>query len=164
MLNDASEVVFANKLMEQVWGIDMHRDYANIADRSLLVVTSDPRFADRILNWDEAITSLATVFKGHYRGGEDLEHPSPAFARTMSAFLAGDPKYIARFLKLWQQVPEAALILRWHYRIVWDVPGIGAINFDCVVSHCNQEQGWAFNDWIPVDAASWAVLERVKAG
>ena len=163
VLNDASEVVFANKLMERVWDVDMRGEYADIADRSLLSVASDPRFADRILNWDEAIGSLASVFKGHYRGGEDLENPSPAFRRIMNAFLAGDPKYIARFLKLWQEVPQAEMLLRWHYRIVWDVPGAGAIEFDCVVSHCNQEQAWTFNDWIPVDAASWGVLEQVKA-
>lgn len=163
VLNDASEVVFTNTIMELVWGVDLRSEFQDVSDRSMLAVASDPRFADRLLNWDEAVSALAAVYKGHFRGGEDLEEPSPSFKRVLDRFLSGDPAYVARFLQVWQDAPEATVNLRWHYRMVWDVPGIGAMDFDCVVSHCNQSEAWSFNDWIPRDAASWAVLDQLKA-
>jgi len=164
VLNEATEVVFTNATMERVWGVDLRSEFQDVSERSLLTVASDPRFADRVLNWDEAVGSLAAVYKGHFRGGEDLEEPSPAFRRVLDRFLAGDPVYIARFLRVWQEASSEVVVdLRWHYRILWDVPGVGAIDFDCVVSHCNQTEAWSFNDWIPRDVASWAVLDQVKA-
>ncbi len=164
VLNDASEVVFTNSIMERVWGVDLSSEFQDVSERSMLAVASDPRFADRLLNWDEAVGSLAAVYKGHFRGGEDLEEPSPAFKRVLDKFLSGDPTYVARFLKVWQDASSAVVVdLRWHYRMVWDVPGIGAMDLDCVVSHCNQSEAWSFNDWIPRDAVSWAVLDELKA-
>lgn len=158
VLNDALEVVLYNHCVEQLWDVDIVREYPNVADRSMLSVATDPRYADRVLNWEEAVGTMAAVFKGHYRGGEDLETPSPAFAAILARLLAGDPRYVARFLKIWQDIAPAPLLLRWHYRIVWDVPAIGPIELDCIVSHCNRERAWAFNDWIPVGAGSWANL------
>ena len=88
--NEMSEVVVANAVALSLWGLDL-RDYPTIGDRSMLSFVSDPRFADRIANWDEAVGTIASVFKGHFRGGEDLDDPSPVFRTMLEKFLAGDP-------------------------------------------------------------------------
>jgi transcriptional regulator with XRE-family HTH domain len=162
VMTEMSEVIVANSVATALWGVDLQREYTEVAERSMLAVASDPRFADRVANWDEAIGTLVSVFKGHYRGPEQLEAPSPLFNSILERFLAGEPRYVARFLKLWQERPPAPLLLRWHYPVVWQDPA-GRITFDCVVSTANEREGWAFNDWIPVDAESWRVLEAVKA-
>ncbi len=163
MMTEMSEVIIANGAAQAVWGVDLRREYTEVGDRSLLAIASNPRFADRIANWDDAAGTLASVFKGHFRGPEEIEAPSPYFQSVLDRFLTGDPQYVARFLRLWETVPPAQVILRWHYPVVWDDPAAGRITFDCVVSSANEREGWAFNDWIPVDAESWRVLEAVKA-
>ena len=160
VLNEMSEIVVANDAMLRVWNVNL-ADYPTIGDRSMLSFVSDPRFADRIANWDEAVGTIASVFKGHFRGGENLEDPSPVFRTMLEKFLAGDPAYVARFLQLWQVVEPAPYLMRWHYRVVWERADAGRMEFDCVVSNCNQHEGWSFNDWVPVDAASWTALQRV---
>ena len=160
--NDNVLVVMYNRIIEQLWDVDIATEYPDVAERSMLSVASEPRFADRLLNWDAAVGTIASIYKGHWRGGEDMDAPSPAFASIVEKLLAGDPKYVARFATVWQEASEAPMLLRWHYPMVWDVPGVGSIDFDCVVSHCNQQEAWAFNDWIPKDAESWRVLEVLK--
>ena len=161
--NEMSEVVVVNDAALTLWGVSL-ADYPMVSDRSLLSFVSDPRFADRIVNWDEAVGTIASVFKGHFRGGEDLDAPSPVFRTMLEKFLAGDPAYVARFLQVWQKVEPAPYLMRWHYRVVWDRPDAGRMEFDCVVSNCNQHEGWSFNDWVPVDAASWQALSVVASG
>jgi hypothetical protein len=161
VLNEMSEVVVANATALSLWGVDL-RDYPTIGDRSMLSFVSDPRFADRIANWDEAVGTIASVFKGHFRGAEDLDDPSPVFRTMLEKFLAGDPAYVARFLQLWQVAEPAPYLMRWHYRMVWEEPAAGRMEFDGVVSNCNQHEGWSFNDWVPVDAGTWEALGRVR--
>jgi transcriptional regulator with XRE-family HTH domain len=162
VLNEMSEVVVANDAALALWGVSL-ADYPTVSDRSLLSFVSDPRFADRIGNWDEAVGTIASVFKGHFRGGEDLNDPSPVFRTMLEKFLAGDPGYVARFLKLWQEVEPAPFLMRWHYRVVWEEPGASRMEFDGVVSNCNEHEGWSFNDWVPVDAGTWEALSRVRS-
>jgi hypothetical protein len=147
--------------VQRLWGVDLQREYTDVAERSLLAVASDPRFADQLANWDDAIGTLVSVFKGHHRGLEDLDNPSPQFKSVLERFFAGDPRYIARFLKLWQDVPPATMRMRWRYPVVWQHPSAGRMHFDCVVSEANDRDGWAFNDWIPIGAVSWNSLSRV---
>lgn len=164
VLNEALELVFYNEWVERLWDVDIAREYPAVSDRSLLAVASQPRYADRVLNWDDAVGTIASVFKGHFRGNEDIEQPSPIFGQMLEKLMEGSPAYVTRFARLFAEVPAAPLLLRWHYPMRWDVPGVGVIEFDCVVSNCNQAEGWAFNDWIPTDSESWRVLEAVKSG
>ncbi|MBI5287527.1 MAG: helix-turn-helix domain-containing protein [Chloroflexi bacterium] len=164
VLNEMSEVIVANQAVQRLWGVDLRREFTEVAERNLLAVASAPRFAERIANWDEAVGALVAVFKGHHRGAESVENPSPYFKSVMDRFLAGDARYVARFLQLWQEVPPAEIQLRWHYPIVWQDPLAGRMTFDCVVSNANIRQGWAFNDWMPVGAGTWAALQRLLEG
>jgi transcriptional regulator with XRE-family HTH domain len=163
VLGEFGELVCANDILLKLWGVDLSTEFTGPGERSLLAVATNPRFADRVLNWDDAVGALASVFKGHHRGPEDLEQPSPVFKSMLDRLLAGDPAYVRRFLDLWQRVEPATPRLRWHYPMAWQHPAAGVMRFDCVVSTCNADEGQAFNDWIPVDSESWANLERLRS-
>jgi transcriptional regulator with XRE-family HTH domain len=165
VLTERAQVVAANPLAQLVWGVDMEREYPDPLERNLLAVASDPRFADRCVNWDEAVAVIVATFKGYHRQPESVDEPSPYFAAVLNRFLAGDPKYVGRFLKLWQEAPESQTTkIRWTYPVVWHIDGIGDMRFRGVTSAANESDGLSFNDWMPVDAASWEALERLRGG
>jgi transcriptional regulator with XRE-family HTH domain len=163
VLNDVMEVVVANRVTQRLWGIDLDREFSDPLDRNLLSVASDPRFAPKVLNWDEAVAHAVSVLKGHHLGPETRpEGSSPYFATVMKRFMAGDPTYVRRFLKVWEDTPPRDPKIRWSYPIVWDEPDVGVLRFHVLVSSCNEPEGLAFNDWIPLDAETWRGLEKIR--
>jgi transcriptional regulator with XRE-family HTH domain len=162
VLSEFSELMCANDIAQTLWGIDLATEFTGPGERAMLAVASQPRFADCLLNWDAAMSAMVAAFKGHHRGPENVEEPSAMFKTMLDRFLAGDPKYVARFLELWQRVTPRQPELRWHYPITWRHPSAGVMRFDAVVSTCNITDASSFNDWVPVDAESWANLELVR--
>ncbi len=85
------------------------------------------------------------------------------FAAILKRFFQGDPAYVARFLDIWQRTPgQPDAKLRWSYRMDWNEPGIGLMRFHGFVSSANEPDGLSFNDWIPLDAATWERLALLK--
>lgn len=163
VLNEFMEVVRWNRLIELVWDVDVARDYPKSVDRNLMRFASSPHIGDRMGNWDELIRVGIAVFKGHHRGGETLENPSAYFNHVLEGFLKGDSNYITRMVQAWADTQPIDPKVRWTYPIVWDQPGLGTMRFTCVVNTCNADLGLAFNDWIPLDAETWACLEQLRA-
>jgi hypothetical protein len=161
VVNENVEVVAANAAVQQVWGVDLRNEFGELTERNMLVMASNPRFASHIVDWEESVGTIVAMFKGHHRGAETLDDPSPNFKAMLDRFLAGDPQYIARFLKLWQEVPPRQPEQRWEYPIAWMADGAGTMRFRCMVSNASFKRSWAFNDWIPVDAETWEALGKV---
>jgi hypothetical protein len=162
VLNEYTEVVAVNSLAELLWDIDLEREFPEQLDRNLVSVASSPRFADRVENWDEVMQQGLGVFKGHHRGPEDIDNASPYFQQVLERFLKGDPKYVGRLMELWQETMPREPRVRWEYEVQWNEPGIGRMRFLSIVNTANEQDGLAFNDWIPVGAESWANLEQLK--
>ena len=164
VLSERAEVLAANAAAEALWNVDLEREFLGPLDRNLLSVASNPRFADRVVNWDEAVGTIVWMFKAFHREQEQIDEPSPYFAAALEHFMKGDPKYVGKLVDLWQSAPETPMArIRWTYPVEWDEPGFGRMRFRCLVSTANENDGLALNDWIPVGAESWAVLERIKA-
>lgn len=162
IINEAFEVVAANGVAQRLWGINLFRDFPTPIDRNLISVATDPRFAPKVKNWDEAVATAAAILKGHHRGAETLPEGSGAyFAEVMRRFFARDPQYVARFLRVWEETPPRTPKVRWSWPVVWEEPDIGTMRFKVLVSSCSEPDALAFNDWIPLDAVSWEVLSRV---
>ena len=161
VLNEYTEVVCCNDLVERLWGIDLEREFPNPLDRNLVSVASSPRFADRVENWEEMMAVGASVFKGHHRGPDGPEQPSVYFAQIVQRFMAGDPKYATRMAEIWAAAPPREPKIRWEYEVRWREPGLGRMHFFCIVNTANEQDGLAFNDWIPVDAESWERLGKL---
>jgi len=162
ILNDYAEVTCCNPLTERLWGIELEREFPNMLDRNMLSVASNPRFADRVENWEEMMRVGIGVFKGHHLGAEAIDNASPYFSRILERFLQGDPKYVGRMMNLWQETPPHEPKVRWEYEVHWNEPGIGRMSFLAVVNTANADDGLAFNDWMPVNAVTWQRLGRLR--
>jgi len=164
VINEFADVVAANSTFQALVGVNLLTEFTDVTDRNLLMLASSPRFADRVENWDEAISILIGATKYNYVRPLDIEDPSPYFKRVLERFVDGDPRYVGRFAKLWDEVRPLGDRQRWEYPIVWVDPEFGRMRFKSLIyTGEDPEMLFSFNDWIPIDAESWTVLERVKA-
>jgi transcriptional regulator with XRE-family HTH domain len=164
VLSERGEVLSANTPAQRTWGVDLRREFLDPVERNMLSIASNPRFADRCLNWEEAVTIILRMFKTFHRQPEDLESPTPYMNALLAHFMAGDPKYVGRLAELWQKAPSAySYKYRTTYPIVWDTPGVGVMRFRCLISPVNEPDGLNINDWIPIDETSWSVLRAITA-
>lgn len=161
--DEFGRVLAANSVARRIWGVDLEREFPDPVDRHLLSVATTPRFADRCLNWDEAVGTILATWRNHFRGAESFDAPSPLFAGIVERLLEGDPKYVSRLAELWRDAPPIKVKMRWSYRIVWQVPGFDMMRFQGFLSAANEPDGYMFYDWIPVDATTWEQLNRLKA-
>lgn len=163
--NDNFELVAANAPASAVWGIsfEVEAAAASRAQRNLLSVASDHRFAERIVNWDEVARVLASAAKARPRGAETIDAPNPYFDAVLAEFARGDPAFLARLIAAWNLAPPAAPRCRWTYSVTWRDAEFGDMRFLAIVSTASEPDGLGFHDWHPLDAATWTVLERVKS-
>ena len=163
VLSERGEVLSANASAQRLWGVDLEREFADPLDRIMLSIASNPRFADRCVNWDQAITVMLSAFKAYHRRVETLDEPSPFFDAALQRFLSGDPKYVGRLITLWEKAPATDWPgkIRWSYPVTWDEPEVGRMQFQCIANAANEMDGLSFHDWIPVDGASWDRLDAL---
>jgi transcriptional regulator with XRE-family HTH domain len=148
------EVVAANVLMQRVWEVDFANELHEPFERSFFSMLSRRRVADKILNWDEAVSIVISIVKGHYGGEAAFTQGNPYFAAAVEFFLAGDTEYVQRFLTLWQTVPAQRRKLRFAYPIVWRHSQAGTLRFRAMVNPGDDRGSYTFNDWIPTDAGT----------
>lgn len=161
VVNDMMDVLAANRIAQTLWDIDFDSELTGLGERNLLSVASTPRFAERVPNWDEAVAVAVGIMKA--KGVGEPEQSSGYFGAVVQNFLSGDPQYVARFLNVWQNTPPQKAKCRWDYPIVWEEPGLGRLTFRVVVNTCSEPDGLSFNDWMPMDAATWEALERLRS-
>jgi hypothetical protein len=130
---------------------------------NLLSVANDKRFSEHVVNWDECVAVLAGVFKGRPRDPHSVDAPDPYFDAVLREIAHGDPRYLQRLLQVFAATPPSEPKCRWTYPVVWRDDEFGEMRFVAVVNTASEPDSLAFNDWIPIDAESWAVLEQVKA-
>lgn len=160
--NEVMEVLAANALVQRIWGVDLNAELQGPFERSMVSMLSQPRIADRITNWDEAIGLVISILKGHY-GGDVLftEGSNPYFAAALERFLAGDPHYVQRFLALWATTPARQRKLRFAYPVTWRNERAGEMRFHVLVNPADQRGSIVFNDWIPIDEATWTAVRKL---
>ncbi len=166
VVNNVMEIVVANRAARLLWDVDFETEYAARSRPQLhfLALMVEPRFASRIVNFDECLATVVAILKGVPRGGAALENPGPWVQSVLGQFAANDPEALVRLLHAWEVAPAATAKVHWNYRIVWRDPVGGEIAFRGVVSDASEPDGLAFNDWIPADSASHRNLEQVLAG
>ena len=163
VMSELMEVLAANQLLQAVWGVDLSRELNSPVERNILSVISLPRFDGQLKNWDEVVAAGIAVIKGHYLGAETQPEGSSAyFQAVMQHFLDGDPKYLKRFMELFQETPGMRGKIRWQIPVRWNHPVVGDLNFEVVINTANDPNGLAFSDYVPLDAGTWTALERLR--
>lgn len=163
VINNANELVAANRAAQKLWSIDfaVEREVRSRAQLNLLSVASQRRFAEKILNWDECIGTMASVFKGRPQDPASIDAPDPYFSEVLSEFAEGDPQFLAKLVNVWAATPARTPKVRWSYRIDWEDEHAGVMHFLALVSTASEPDALSFNDWYPLDAASWVNLSKL---
>ena len=160
--NFAADVLAANRAFFRVIGPALEAAFnAGPEGRNFLGVASDPRFAARVTNYDEAVRFFIGLMKGEERWQHNLEHPAPLIEGPMRRFLSGDPSYVARMLKLYQDAPPIRHSTRVDYRLGWTLDDGRAITFKGLITVADLYQELVWHDWLPATAADHAVLESL---
>jgi len=160
LCSEKGEILEANVPGKMLWRIEPCGSLFQLGDPAVCVATN-PEIASRIVNWEEAVGQQIAAWKSHVIS-ESLDAPSPHFQKVLDRLQQGDPALVARFVDLWDRTPPGYPVgRRWSYRIVWDEPPYGRMNFRCFAWSVNEQDGLDIDDWIPQDAASWMVLERL---
>lgn len=161
LLGEMLDVTAANAAAQRLWRVDLSTQFLNPGDRNLLSVASNPQFGRRLANMPEVLRVMASVFKGHHRGAESIDNPSPELAAILERFMTGDPAYLQMLLEAWQDAVPRTPKIRWEYPVVWSDPEVGTLRFRCLVNPAAEPDGIEFNDWIPLDALTWDGLRRL---
>lgn len=157
------EVQAANPIAEALWGVDIAAEYPDASSRNIVGFAGNARFVERIANIEEAFGVIASAFKGHPRGPESLDAPSPALKAALDVLRAGDQRFVAAFAAAWATAEPMSHRVRWEYPLDWRDPAFGLMRFCGSVTVASEPDGLVFNDWIPRDAATWDALERLIA-
>jgi transcriptional regulator with XRE-family HTH domain len=162
IVHGGMEVLMANAAAACLWNVDLESEFVEPGARSLIAVASNARFAERVENWDEALTFIL----GHLKGASPVSEIDqlPADAReAIERFLAGNPKYLSRLLAAWQNATPLPPRFRYRYRVHWRDLRVGLIRFRAVLTSASLADELAWNEWIPADAESWHALEDLLA-
>lgn len=163
-VTDSVEVVAANVAAQALWDMDFghERRVRTRAQLNMLTAGSDRRIADRVVNWDECVGLLLSVAKGNVHGAESLDTPSPYMTEVLAEFAKGDPAFVPRLIDLWNRTAPLPPKIRQQYRVVWRDHEFGEMRFIGLITSASERDGFAFNDWHPMDAETWITLAKVK--
>lgn len=161
--NGSFEVIYANLPARLVFGVDPRTSYLGFDQRNILAGISHESFASRIENWDEVVTFMCGLVKGDQEWASvDLAHPSPWLRRPLEHFLQGDPERIRRFAELWRAAEPIPNRVHHAYDVRWLSRG-QRMSFSCRMSLADVSTGIHWNEWIPTDAETWALVETLTA-
>ncbi|MCZ2109603.1 MAG: helix-turn-helix transcriptional regulator [Dehalococcoidia bacterium] len=160
--SELMEVVAANGVAQRLWGVDLEHELPGPVDRNLATFATNPRFADRVTNWEAVVSVAVGVLKGHHRGAVPLPETTTAyFAAVMERVFDGNARYVRRLLNLWERVPPRVPKIRWFYDVNWSDRVVGEMRFRVSVAMADEPGGLMFHDWIPADAQTWSRLDAV---
>jgi hypothetical protein len=161
--NNTIEIVAANFAAQRLWGVDLRAEIERRtrAQINFLAIAAERHFAARIANWPELVGVLVSVLKAVPQSRSLLDQPESLFAEVFATFAASDPSLIAPLFALWEATPARTAKVRWTYPVVWHEPGFDDIRFLGIVNPASEPDGLSFNDWLPADARSHAVLEAI---
>jgi transcriptional regulator with XRE-family HTH domain len=159
--NQSFDVVQQNDAIADLLGVDADRELLDFGDRNLLAALSDRRFAERVCNWDEVATFAIGLAKGDPRWtGGHIDPVSPWLRHALERFLQGDPHYIGRFQRMWEDAPPIVTALRWSWRLEWRDDDGQVLSFACTHSIVDLWVDLYWDEWIPDNEAAWRRFHR----
>jgi transcriptional regulator with XRE-family HTH domain len=161
--NEHGELIAANVVARTLWNVDLEEEARRRGSTriSLFVAIADPRIAGRLVNRDEMLREFIAIFKSAPASRSMLDAPGPRFSGMLDLVGATSPRFLLSLLRLWAGTPPHADRVRWTYPVIWQEPGYPEMRLVGTVNPASEPEGWAFNDWIPADAASFATLEEI---
>jgi transcriptional regulator with XRE-family HTH domain len=164
LVNVTADVLVANRALFAALGPELTEWTRAHWPVNQIATASEPRFADRVANWDEAVTFMVGIAKGEQRLEHNMERPASIVAEAVTKFLSGDPNYVRRLLSLWESAPPVDISMRMHYPWHWRAPDGRVMRFLAVLHRADIWNELTWGDWIPQDAETWTILAELKDG
>lgn len=161
MTNQASDVLAANRLFRDLIGIPPHQRLPD-PKWNFIARASDPVFAERLVNWDEAMSFMIGLGKAETRWDVNVERPAPPTTDAYRRFLEGDPAYITRLLRLWEAAEPISLATRMTYPFRWRHEDGSVLSFTATMHMADLWQDLTWHDWVPDNSATIDALNRLS--
>lgn len=160
VLNERREIVAWNGLANRTSEIDLGS--LTQFQRGLLRMAATPHYGTHLLNWDELIGSLISVYKGE---GSDLSagEANVWVAAVIESIARENPEFLQRVFDLFLSSPTWEEGRRNVHDVDWALSDGTRLRFwGAFCDWSNYDGMWAF-DWHPADAQSAAwVQEQLK--
>lgn len=163
--NEVMHLVAANRAAQALWRINFAAEKRQRSgdEMSLFAIGRDAQFVDRMVNFTDVVSVMASVSKGRPQRTMLTSMAPGLMAAAIQETAAGDPKLVKQLKRIWQKAKPKAARVQWDFPVVWRDPDYGAMRFIAVVSCASEPDVLNFHDWHPVDATTWRALEKVKA-
>lgn len=160
--NEASDLIAANRAFRNLVGVPLRERLPRADKWNFLALSSTPSYAERLENWDEAMTFVLGLAKMDLRRQINPERPAPWTTEPYQRFLQGDPIYVTRMLRLWEPAEPVAHTTRMHYPVRWRHESGQLLRFAAMMHVADVWQVFAWHDWVPEDADTLRLLADLK--
>ena len=157
--NQASDVLAANKTFRRLLGIPLSERLPD-PKWNFLARASDPVFAPRMENWDQVMGFMIGLIKAEQRWEANVERPAPFMAEPFQQFLAGDPAYVTRLLRLWESAEPVPITTRMTCPVRWRTESGAVLSFTSTMHVADLWQELSWLDWVPDDEPTWTLLRQ----
>jgi transcriptional regulator with XRE-family HTH domain len=160
--NEASDIIAANRLFRSLIGMPP-RDRLPMPEKwNLLGLATDQAWADRVDNWDEAVSFVLGLGKTGLQSQVNLERPATWVTEAYKRVLRGDPAYLARMLQLWEPAEPVEHTTRMRYSARWRHTTGEVLRFSGLIHIADVWQVYAWHDWIPENAETLAAIDELR--
>jgi transcriptional regulator with XRE-family HTH domain len=156
--NEASDLIAANRAFRLLLDIPAKERLPLPEKWNFLALANVPSYAERLENWDEAMSFALGLAKADLRGQANPERPPSWASEAYRRFLQGDPANITRMLKLWGPAEPVPHTTRMHYSVRWRHESGQLMRFAAMMHVADVWQVFAWHDWIAEDADSLRLI------
>ena len=160
--NITADLLVMNRAFRAMLGPDLVAELERDTETpNFIAASSNPHFADRLVNWDETVKFMIGLSKGEPRADLNLERPEPFLAKAVQRFLKGDPGYVRRLMMLWQEAPDVTAGMRYHSPFHWKVDDGRVLRLMGTIHIADIWSELLWGDYIPEDSEAWQILESL---
>ncbi len=165
VINEVMEIIAANRVGMRLAGLTP-KDLDDRVERNVLLIAArivaTPPTSDQMRDW--GVVARRAIARMKAAGVGTLEDPDPYFAALLERIARGGPGLLHEFATQWDATPARAQPnVSWSFEAQWTLRDGDTLHLHCVATRVNKQDPIEIHDFIPADATSAAILERVAA-
>ena len=162
VLNDVMEIIAGSRSGMWLAGLT-HKDLGDRVERNVLVIAAKVVAAtEHMGDWGRIARRAIARMKA--AGIGTLGDPDPYFAAILDRIARVGAGLTREFAQQWDETPaEAPQVMSWSYSAQWTIRESGTLRLHCMAMRVNAHDPIEIHDFVPADAKSAAMLERVAA-
>jgi transcriptional regulator with XRE-family HTH domain len=163
-LNDVMEVVAASRVGMRLTGL-AQKDLEDRVARNVLVIAARIVAAQAVeQNRDWGTITRRAIARMKAVGVGTIDNPDPYFAAVLERIARGGASLMREFSAQWEETPARGQpTVAWAFPARWTLNNGNTLRLHCVATRVNTQDPIEIHDFIPADAASSVMLERIAA-